>query len=137
MRAPVVATAAAIVLGVQGLALAAIAGFELLELGTATALPTGLALITLTLIGAAALIAFAVGVRVGKSWARSGAVVLEVLALIVAIGALTIENPSPVGAAAVGVPALLGLVLTVASARAEGRPESTIEPSPEGENPDR
>ena len=63
MRAPGLATAAAAVLALEGAALVVFAIIELMGLGAgdAASLPTAIALIVLTLIGAAALLAFAVG----------------------------------------------------------------------------
>lgn len=74
VRAPGIALAAAAVLALEAVALLVFAVIELAGLGAgdAASLPTALALIVLTLIGAAALVAFAVGTRSGKSWARSG-----------------------------------------------------------------
>jgi len=77
LRAPGLALAAAAVLAAEGLALIVFALIELFGLGAgdASSLPTALALIVLTLIGAVALLAFAFGTRAGRSWARSGGVV--------------------------------------------------------------
>ena len=125
MRAPRLARAAAAVLALEALALAAIVAVELTALlsGGATSMATALALIVLTALCAVALALFAIGVLRGRSIARSGAVVLHVLAIILAVAALTIDPPVPAFAAAVGVPAVIGLVLLLASARVEGRAE--------------
>ncbi|MFP3422505.1 hypothetical protein R0K19_24350, partial [Bacillus sp. SIMBA_161] len=82
MRAPGIALASAAVLAAEAAALLVFAVIEVVGLcaGDAASLPTAVALIALTLIGAAALVAFAIGVRSGKSWARSGGVVFQVLA---------------------------------------------------------
>ena len=122
MRAPRLATAAAAVLAVEGIALLVFALIELIGLGAgdAASLPTALALIVLTLIGAAALIVFAVGARTGRSWARSGGVVFQVLAIALALASLTIQPVSWPFVAGVGLPGLLGFALLIASARAEG-----------------
>ncbi|BDZ38725.1 hypothetical protein [Microbacterium suwonense] len=69
------AAIAGAVLAVEGLAITVIALVELFALGggDASSLASGVALIVLTLIGAVALFAFAVGVLRRASWARSGA----------------------------------------------------------------
>jgi hypothetical protein len=122
VRAPGLALAAAVVLAAEGAALLVFAVIELAGLGAgdAASLPTALALIVLTLIGAAALIAFAVGTRSGRSWARSGGVVFQVLAIALALASLTIQPVSWTFTLAVGLPALLGFALLIGSARREG-----------------
>ncbi len=122
VRAPGIALAAAAVLGLEAVALLVFAVIELAGLGAgdAASLPTALALIVLTLIGAAALVAFAVGTRVGKSWARSGGVVFQVLAVALALASLTLQPIAWTFALGVGLPGLLGFVLLISSARLEG-----------------
>lgn len=121
MRSPALARAAAAVLALEGLALIVFALIELIGLGAgdAASLPTALALIVLTLLGAAALIAFAVGANGGHSWARSGGIVFQVLAVALALASLTIQPVQWLFTLAVGVPGALGFALLVASARAE------------------
>ncbi|AZH78153.1 hypothetical protein CSX12_06595 [Microbacterium sp. Y-01] len=122
MRAPGLALAAAAVLGLEALALLVFAIIELVGLGAgdAASLPTAVALIVLTLIGAAALVAFALGTRAGRSWARSGGVVFQVLAVALALAALTLRPVSWTFVLGVGLPALVGFVLLISSARREG-----------------
>ncbi len=128
MRAPRLALAAAAILALEALALLAIVVIELAQFfaGSATSSSTALALIVLTAIGAAALGLFAVGVARGRSWARSGGVVLHVLAIVVAIASLTTEvaaldfDAALRFALVVGVPGVVGFVLLIASARQEG-----------------
>ena len=124
MQSPRLAAAAAAVLALEGAALTIVAMVEIfgLSAGEAASLPTAVALIVLTLIGAAALFAFAVGTRRGRTWARSGGVVLQVLAL--ALASLTVQPVLWTFVFGVGAPALIGLVLLVASARRE-----SIEPT--------
>ena len=128
MRAPGIALAAAAVLALEAGALVVFAVIELVGLGAgdAASLPTAVALIVLTLIGAAALAAFAVGTRAGRSWARSGGVVVQVLAVALALASLTLQPivwPFTLG---VGLPGLLGFALLISSARREG-PQRTAE----------
>ncbi|WP_226532658.1 hypothetical protein [Microbacterium paraoxydans] len=122
MRAPGIALAATGVLALEAVALVVFAIIELAGLGAgdASSLPTAIALIVLTLIGAAALGAFALGTRAGKSWARSGGVVFQVLAVALALASLTVHPVSWTFTLGVGLPALLGFVLLIMSARREG-----------------
>lgn len=121
MRSPRLAAAAAAVLALEGSALTVVALVELFGLGAgdAASLPTAIALIVLTLVGAAALFAFAVGTRRGRTWARSGGVVLQVLALALALASLTVQPVLWVFVLGLGVPALVGFVLLIASTRSE------------------
>jgi len=122
VRAPGLALAAAAVLAAEGLALIVFALIELFGLGAgdASSLPTALALIVLTLIGAVALLAFAFGTRAGRSWARSGGVVFQVLAVAIGFAALTVPPVVWPFVLGVGLPGVAGFLLLIASARAEG-----------------
>ncbi|MEV7609430.1 hypothetical protein AB0N61_08120 [Microbacterium sp. NPDC089320] len=121
MRSPGLALAASAVLAAEGLALLVFALIELVGLGAgdAASLSTAVALIVLTLTGAAALVAFAIGTRAGRSWARSGGVVFQVLGVALALASLTIQPIAWVFTLAVGLPAVLGFALLIASTRAE------------------
>lgn len=123
MRAPTLAKAAAVVLGLEGIGLTALALIEIFGLGSgdAASLPTAIALIVLTLIGAAALVSFAVGTLRGHMWARSGGVVLQVLAIALALASLTVQPVPWTFAFGVGLPGIVGFVLLVASTRKEAR----------------
>jgi hypothetical protein len=121
VRAPGIALAAAAVLAAESVVLLVFTVIELAGLGAGdvASLPTALALIVLTLIGSAALAAFAIGTRVGKSWARSGGVVFQVLAVALALASLTVQPVSWAFTVGVGLPGLLGFVLLISSARRE------------------
>ncbi|MEV8175892.1 hypothetical protein [Microbacterium sp. NPDC079176] len=121
MRSPGLALAASAVLAAEGAALIVFALIELVGLGAgdAASLPTALALIVLTLLGAAALIAFAIGTRTGRSWARSGGVVFQVLAIALALASLTLQPVAWAFTVGVGLPSLLCFALLIASTRAE------------------
>lgn len=125
MHSPGLAASAAAVLALEGAALGAVALVELFGVGAGDAayLPTALALIVLTLIGAIALFAFAAGTRRGRGWARSGGVVLQVLAVALALTSLTVQPVPWTFILATGVPGLVGFVLLIASARRETRRE--------------
>jgi hypothetical protein len=122
VRAPGLALAAAAVLAAEGAALLVFAVIELTGVfwGDASSVPTALALIVLTVIGASALIAFALGTRRGRSWARSGGVVCQVLAVALALASLTVQPISWPFTLAVGLPGLIGFALLISSARREG-----------------
>jgi hypothetical protein len=121
VRSPGLALAASAVLAAEGAALIVFALIEIVGLGAgdAASLPTALALIVLTLLGAAALIAFAIGTRTGRSWARSGGVVFQVLAIALALASLTLQPVAWAFTVGVGLPALLCFALLIASTRAE------------------
>lgn len=121
MRAPGLAAAAAAVLALEGAALVVFAIIELVGLGAgdAASLPTAIALIVLTLIGAGVLFAFAFGARIGRSWARSGGVVFQVLAVALALASLTLQPIPWAFTVGVGAPGIIGFVLLISSARRE------------------
>jgi hypothetical protein len=79
--------------------------------GDTDSVPSALALIVVTALGAAALLAFSVATVRGLSWGRSGGIVAQVLILAVAIGALTGIGADPVVAAAIAAPGVVGFVL--------------------------
>ncbi|MFJ4173916.1 hypothetical protein [Microbacterium sp. NPDC089696] len=121
MRSPIPALAAAAILALEALALIVFALIEIVGLGSgdAASLPTAIALIVLTLLGAVALVAFAIGTRMGRSWARSGGVVFQVLAVALAFASLTIQPVQWVFTLAAGVPGLVCFALLIAATRAE------------------
>lgn len=121
MRSPGLALAASAVLAAEGAALVVFALIELMGLGAgdASSLPTALALIVHTVLGAIALVAFAVGTRKGHSWARSGGVVFQVLAVALALASMTLQPIPWLFTFAVGVPAVVCFGLLIASTRAE------------------
>lgn len=123
VRSPALATAAAGVLAIEGAVLVVFVLIDLFELGSgeAASLPTAIALIVLILIGAGALFAFAAGTRRGLMWARSGGVVLQVLAIALALASLTVQPVVWAFVLGVGIPGLLGFILLIASTRKEAR----------------
>ncbi|MBN6190178.1 MULTISPECIES: hypothetical protein [unclassified Microbacterium] len=122
MRAPGIALAASAVLALEAAALVVFAAIEVAGLGAgdAASSTTAIALIVLTLIGAAALVAFAVGTRTGRSWARSGGVVAQVLAVALALGSLTVQPVPWAFVLGLAVPGVVGFALLISSARREG-----------------
>jgi hypothetical protein len=79
--------------------------------GDTDSVPSALALIVITALAAAALMAFSVATARGLSWGRSGGIVAQVLILAVAIGALTGIGADLGIAAAIAAPAVVGFVL--------------------------
>lgn len=113
---------AAVLLALEGLALLIIVGWETVALlgGDAGFVSTSLALIVLTAIGAAAVLAFAVATWRGSSWGRSGGIVTQLLILAVALGAATGSYGQPVLGLQLAIPAVVVLVCLVLGVRAAG-----------------
>jgi peptidoglycan/LPS O-acetylase OafA/YrhL len=85
--------------------------------GDTAALETAIALIVLTVVGAVIVGAFGVAVVRGRSWGRSGGIVVQLLVLAVAIGAMTGTYAHPLTGLQLAVPAVIVLVLLFAAAR--------------------
>ncbi|MBO3662073.1 histidine kinase [Microbacterium stercoris] len=118
---------AAILLAVEAVGIVALAGWQAVALAGADTIDpvSSIALIVLTVIGAAAVGAFAAATWAGRSWGRSGGVVTQLLVLAVALGAVTGAFPHPEIALALTVPAALGLILIFLAARAAHRDEGS------------
>ena len=128
MRTNTVARAAAVLVGLEGAALAALAVWQTVAIasGDTAALDSAIALLVLTVVGVLAVMAFAVAIWRGLSWGRSGGIVTQVMILAVALGAATGAYAEPATALILAVPALVTLVLLVIAVRDAGRgvPES-------------
>ncbi|KIC58270.1 hypothetical protein [Microbacterium hominis] len=111
------------ILALEALAVLVVTGWEIVALitGDTDDPVSSIALIVLTAIGAAALVAFAVAVWRGHSWGRSGGIVSQLLILAVALGAITGPNPSVSTALATAIPATIGVVALFFSARTAAR----------------
>ncbi|MFJ4037697.1 histidine kinase [Microbacterium sp. NPDC090007] len=112
--------AAAAFLGLEALGILALAGWQTVALigGDTDSVVSAVALIVLTVIGAAIVGAFAVATARDVSAGRSGGIVTQLLILSVAIGAVTGEWASPGIAVVIALPAVVGLVLLVLAVRA-------------------
>ncbi len=123
--------AAAGILALEGLVILLVAGWEIIALigGDTDDTRSSIALIVLTVVGAAAVLAFAVAVARGLSWGRSGGIVTQLLMLAVAIGAVTGPAPSVPFALSLAVPAAIGLVLLFGAVRRAGAAGAPDEPS--------
>ncbi|WP_228484521.1 histidine kinase [Microbacterium cremeum] len=115
---------AAVLVALEGLGLVALVAWQITALvtGDTGSLESALALLVLTLVGAAAVLAFAVAVWLGQSWGRSGGIVTQLLVLAVALGAATGAFAVPSVAIGLAVPALVALVLLVLAARPTAAP---------------
>ena len=122
MRRSGVAVAAAAVLIAEGAALGVVSLLELFALtaGGAASAPAGVALVVLTLVGAAALVAFGIGVLRGVSWGRSGGILFQVLAIALALSSLSLDPVSWAFTLSVGIAGVAGFVLLILTARREG-----------------
>lgn len=116
---PVRLTAAAF-LALEAVGILALAGWQIVALlgGDTDSIVSSLALIVLTVIGAAIVGAFAVATARDVSAGRSGGIVTQLLILSVAIGAITGEWAAPGIALLIAVPGVIGLVLLVLAVRA-------------------
>lgn len=103
----------------EGVALAGLAIWQLIALaqGDTASEATAIALIVLTLLGAALVVGFGVSAARGRSAGRSGGIVVQLLVLAVAIGAVTGTYGHPLNGLQLGVPALIVLVLLISAAR--------------------
>ncbi|GAA5095951.1 hypothetical protein GCM10025760_28920 [Microbacterium yannicii] len=123
MRTNLSGRIAAVLVGLEGLGLAALTVREVIAIATGDTKSIGsaVALAALTLVGAAAVVAFAVAIWLGQSWGRSGGIVAQLLILAVALGAATGSFADPSIAWALAIPALIVLVLLVLAVRDAGR----------------
>ncbi|MFT4136034.1 histidine kinase [Microbacterium sp.] len=114
---------AAAVLVIEAAGVMVLVAWQFLALGSgdSDSIASSIALIVLTLVGAAMTAAFAWACARGVSWGRSGGIVTQLLILAVALGAVTGRFAHPLTALAVALPALVGLVLLIAAVRAAAR----------------
>ncbi|MFG6502747.1 histidine kinase [Microbacterium sp. P05] len=110
---------AALVLGLEAVGLLALVAFQLSAVvsGDTTDPATAWALIVMTLLAAAALFAFGAATVRDVSWGRSGGIVIQVLILAIALGALTGVGADPLVAGAIALPGVIGGVLLVLAVR--------------------
>lgn len=119
MQTNVASRAAAVIVGLEAVGLIVIVVRELLSLlsGDAASAPSGIALLVLTAVGAAAVAAFALALWRGRSWGRSGSIVVQLLILAVALGAATGAYAEPIVGLAIAAPAVVALILLILGAR--------------------
>lgn len=123
MRTSLAARIAAALVGLEGLGIGALTVREIVAIagGDTGSLESAIALVVLTLVGAVAVLAFAVAIWRGQSWGRSGGIVTQLLILAVALGAATGAFAEPGVALALAAPAVVTLVLLLLAVRDAGR----------------
>jgi hypothetical protein len=119
MRTNTPARVASVLVGLEGLALLALTGWQIVALigGDTDSALSAIALVVLTLVAAAAVLAFSGGIWRGMSWGRSGGIVTQVMILAVALGAATGAYADPLAAGILAVPAMVGLAVIWMAAR--------------------
>lgn len=125
MSTTAVSRIAALLVLLEGAGLAVLTGWQVVAMigGDTDSLVSALALVVLTAVCAAGVVAFGFGIWRGRTWARSGGIVAQLLILAVAIGAVTTgDDPSPVAAVALAAPAVLTLALLVVTIARSPRP---------------
>jgi hypothetical protein len=123
MRTNVTARSAAILVGIEGAGLLALAVWQTAAImsGDSVSIESAIALVVLTVVGCVAVCAFAVAIWRGLSWGRSGGIVTQLLILAVALGAATGAYAHPSTGLILALPALATLVLLVIAVRDAGR----------------
>lgn len=123
MRTHTAGRIAAVLLALEGLAIAALVVWQIVALasGDTDSVESAIALAVLTAVGAAAVIAFAAATWRGLSWGRSGGIVTQLLILAVALGAVTGAYADAATGLLLALPAVVTLVLLVLAVRAAGR----------------
>lgn len=110
---------AGFLLALEGIGLLILVGWQVVALvgGDTGILSTALALLVLTLAGAAIVLAFAGATWRRVSWGRSGGIVTQLLILAVALGAATGAYAQPFSALVLAVPALVVLATLIWATR--------------------
>lgn len=123
MRTNPLGRIASALVALEGIGLLVLGAWQIVAVATGdtASIESALALIVLTLVGAAAVIAFAFAIWRGQSWGRSGAIVVQLLILAVALGAATGAYADPLSALGLAVPGIVVLVLLVLAVREAGR----------------
>jgi hypothetical protein len=113
------ARAVAVLVGLEALGVVAVAVWQVVALagGDTESTMSAVALIVLTVLGAIAVGAFAVGIWRGWSWGRSGGLVTQLMIAAVAVGAMTGTDAHPLIGVALIVPPVVVFVLLIVVAR--------------------
>lgn len=122
MRPSRLTIAAAVLLALEAAALLVITLIEVFGLssGDASSLPSGLGLIALSAVGAVGLAVLAYAVLRGRSFGRSGGLVAQILAIAVALSALTVRPFPAVFVLSLLIPAVAGVVMLFLLTRRAG-----------------
>jgi len=132
MRHDLLSTIAGGFLVLEGIGIAVLAVMQAGAIfgGDTAVIDTALALLVLTVICAAAVVAFGVAVMRGRSWGRSGGIVTQLLILAIALGAATGAYAHPLLGLELAIPAIITFVLLVAAARRSARAEGASPDAP-------
>ncbi|WP_322409561.1 histidine kinase [Microbacterium invictum] len=110
---------AGFLLALEGLGLLILVAWQIAALigGDTGILATALALLVLTLVGAAIVLVFAGATWRRVSWGRSGGIVTQLLILAVALGAATGAYAQPISALLLALPAVVVLATLIWATR--------------------
>lgn len=130
---------AAILVVLEGIGLLVLAGLQVPPIisGDVATMDSAIALLVLTLVFAAGVVMFGVGIFRGQTWARSGGIVTQVLIFSVGLGALTgVLYPHPVLGISLMTPAIIVFALIITSTRkAPDQSHIATEPAPDDQTP--
>ena len=123
MRTGLAEWTAGVLVTLEGAGVVVLAIWQALELlgGNTDSVTSAVALLVLTVIGAAAVLAFGVATLRDRSWGRSGGIVVQLLILAVAGGAATGAYAHPLIGLVLAAPALVVLVLLIVAVARAGR----------------
>lgn len=122
MATTLLARAASVLVGLEALGVLAVAVWQVVAVagGDTDSAVSSIALLVLTVVGAVAVGAFAIGIWRGWSWGRSGGIVTQLLIIAVAVGAMTGAGADPLLGIGLIIPALIVFVLLVLVIRRVG-----------------
>lgn len=122
MATTLLARAASVLVGLEALGVLAVAVWQVVAVagGDTDSAVSSIALLVLTVVGAVAVGAFAIGIWRGWSWGRSGGIVTQLLIIAVAVGAMTGAGADPLLGIGLIIPALIVFVLLVLVIRRAG-----------------
>lgn len=111
---------AAFLVVLEGIGLLVLAGIQVPPIvqGDVATIDSAIALLVLTLVFAAGVVLFGIGIFRGRTWARSGGIVTQVLIFSVGLGALTgVLYPHAGLGVSLMIPAVIVFALIIASTR--------------------
>ncbi|GAA4348879.1 histidine kinase [Microbacterium rhizosphaerae] len=122
MATTLLARAASVLVGLEALGVLGVAVWQVVAVagGDTDSAVSSIALLVLTVVGAVAVGAFAIGIWRGWSWGRSGGIVTQLLIIAVAVGAMTGAGADPLLGIGLIIPALIVFVLLVLVIRRVG-----------------
>lgn len=119
MRTSPAQSIAAVIVALEGVAIFVLAVMQIFAIlaGDTAEMPSAIALLVLTLIMGAGVIAFAYGILRGENWGRSGGIVTQVLVVAIGLGAATGMYAHPLIGLAIALPGVVGFVMILLGAR--------------------